>query len=281
MRQISVHYLDWPGTVSSRLVPGVFLHGFGDTARSWEQVVGYLTQTGRRIIAPDLRGFGRSGWVGAGGYYHFPDYVADVDGLVRALGVDRFVLVGHSMGGTVATLLAGSRPEQVAGLALLEGLGPPDQGVEQAPDRFRQWLEDLRDDGRSRQRMLTREEALRRLERQHGSLPRGILEKRLDDLLTEESPGQYCWHMDPLHRTTSLTPFLAGIYRSFAARVRCPVLLLDGGETGFHPPDEAERAAAFSRATLRSIPEAGHMMHWTCPWSVASELLRFFGEEGL
>jgi pimeloyl-ACP methyl ester carboxylesterase len=281
LRQILIHYLDWPETVSSALVPAIFLHGFADTARSWEQVVRPLTQAGRRVIAPDLRGFGRSGWVGAGGYYHFPDYVADVDALVRALGLERYVLVGHSMGGAVATLLAGSRPECVAGLALLEGLGPPDHGVDHAPERFRQWLEDLREDGRSRQRTLTRAEALQRLERQHAGVPRETLERQLDHLLIEESPGQFRWHLDPLHRTTSPTPFLAASYRVFAARVRCPVLLLDGGEGGFHPPDEAERVTAFPRPVVRSVPDAGHMMHWTRPDSVADELLRFLSAEGL
>jgi pimeloyl-ACP methyl ester carboxylesterase len=59
------------------------------------------------------------------------------------------------------------------------------------------------------------------------------------------------------------------------------VLLLDGGEGGFHPPDEAERVAAFPRAVVRSIPDAGHMMHWTRPDSVADELLRFLSAEGL
>lgn len=281
LRQVSCHYLDWPASTASTHLPAIFLHGFADTARSWAPIAPALTQIGRRVIAPDLRGFGQSAWVGAGGYYHFPDYVADVDALVRALGIERFVLIGHSMGGTVATLLAGSRPELVAGLALLEGLGPPDHGVEHAPDRFRQWLDDLRDDGRSRQRSVSREEALRRLERQHPGLPPDFLDKQLDHLLIEESPGRFRWHLDPLHRTTSPTPFLAATYRAFAARVRCPTLLLDGGDGGFHPPDEPERVAAFSRPSVRSIPDAGHMMHWTRPETVAEELLRFLSHEGL
>jgi pimeloyl-ACP methyl ester carboxylesterase len=276
LRELSVHYLQWHETFSPSRPTAIFLHGFADTAASWRGVAGELTRMGHRVIAPDLRGFGSSGRVGAGGYYHFPDYIADLDALVRALQLDRFFLVGHSMGGTVATLFAGSRPELLAGLVLLEGLGPPDHGPSSAPDRFRIWLDDLRDGGRSRHRAMTREEAHLRLQRQHPGVPPDILEQRLDDLLTEVTPGQFTWHLDPLHRTTSPTPFLAATYRAFAARIPCPVLLVDGGSEGFHPPDEDERIAAFPRPQRRTLQGAGHMMHWTQPQALAGELLRFF-----
>lgn len=279
LRQFSIHYLEWSENVSPGQPTTIFLHGFSDTAASWGPIAEKMTRAGHRVIAPDFRGFGQSAWVGAGGYYHFPDYIADVDGLSRALSLERFHLVGHSMGGTVATLLAGSRPDKISKLALLEGLGPPDHDVEYAPDRFRQWLDDLREEGRERQRIMSFEEAQRRLERQHPGVPESVLAERLPDLLKEESPGRFRWHLDPLHRTTSPTPFFAATYRAFAARVRCPVLLLDGGETGFHPPDEQERQSAFPRAETRSVSDAGHMMHWTKPSAVAEELLRFFSRE--
>ena len=280
LRELRCHYLDWSETVASGRLTAIFLHGFADTARSWTPIAERLTQVGHRVIAPDLRGFGQSGWVGPGGYYHFPDYVADVDALSHALGLERYLLVGHSMGGTVATLLAGSRPERVAALALLEGLGPPSNEPEHAPDRFRQWLDDIRGDGRARQRTMSRQEAALRLQRQHPTVPASILDAQLDSLLREESPGVHAWHLDPLHRTTAPTPFYAATYRAFAARVRCPVLLLDGGEDGFHPPDEAERVAAFPRPITRSLPGAGHMMHWTQPDALADALLSFFQQKG-
>src|SRR5690606_17454861 len=90
-----------------------------------------------RVIAPDQRGHGLSEHVGRGGFYHFWDYVSDLDALVGSL--ERPVdLVGHSMGGTVACLYASLRPEAVRRLVLVEGLGPPDASGEllRRPRRF-------------------------------------------------------------------------------------------------------------------------------------------------
>jgi pimeloyl-ACP methyl ester carboxylesterase len=49
---------------------------------------------------------------GCGGYYHFPDYVFDLDSVIRALGVERFKLIGHSMGGTISFLYSGTFPKK-------------------------------------------------------------------------------------------------------------------------------------------------------------------------
>jgi pimeloyl-ACP methyl ester carboxylesterase len=126
-----------------------------------------------RVIAPDLRGFGDSDRVRGGGYYHFPDYVADVDALVR----EPCFVVGHSMGGTVATLYAGARPERVKKLAVLEGVGPLDHRDEDAPLRMAKWLDDL---GKKLDAPpMTEEDAMRRLVAAHPRVPREVLASRL------------------------------------------------------------------------------------------------------
>ena len=67
----------------------VLVHGFGSgRAQNWKSTGWYggLTAAGFPIVAMDCRGHGDSGWVGAGGYYHFPDYVFDLDCVTRAFG---------------------------------------------------------------------------------------------------------------------------------------------------------------------------------------------------
>ena len=85
-------------------------HGFLDCAASFARVATALAERGHRAIAFDWRGHGKTDWVGAGGYYHFPDYALDLYELTAALELERYHLVGHSMGGTATTLFAGSRP---------------------------------------------------------------------------------------------------------------------------------------------------------------------------
>ncbi len=114
------------------------------------------------IVAPDCRGHGDSGWVGAGGYYHFPDYVLDLDSVIQALGVQSIKLIGHSMGGTISLLYTGAFPERVIKLALIEGVGPVGMNFADAPLRMAQWIGEIRERGRNHFRDILQRRGRRR-----------------------------------------------------------------------------------------------------------------------
>jgi pimeloyl-ACP methyl ester carboxylesterase len=255
----------------------LLLHGFMDAGGSFDLVAPTLADAGLRVLAPDLRGFGESDRVSGGGYYHFPDYVADVDALLSGVTGDLFV-VGHSMGGTIATLFAGARPERVQKLAVLEGVGPLDSPDDTAPLRLHKWLEQLASPPRAQP--MTEEDALRRLVAAHPRIDREVLATRLVHLARPEGDG-LVWRFDPLHRTTSPMPFFAKVYSAFAARVACPVLYVTGGPLGWRVPDEDARVAAFADAKRVDIDGAGHMMHWTAPGPLAMHLETFLCSDGV
>jgi pimeloyl-ACP methyl ester carboxylesterase len=267
------HVLEWPGA-SSRTV--FLIHGYMDAAGTWDRVAPALVASGHRVLAADMRGFGEGARAPSGSYYHFADYVADVAELTAVIVPEEpFALVGHSMGGTIATLFAGAFPERVSRLANLEGLGPPDYPFDAGPIRMRSWIEQVRAlRAKDRLRTMTREEARERLAGNHPGVPADVLDHRLPHLVREEGGG-VVWRVDPLHRTTSPLPFFARLWIEFAKRVTCPVMFVDGGEAGFHPPDENERLAAFGDLRRETIADAGHMMHWTRPEKVGA-LLRSF-----
>src|SRR5262245_37916897 len=75
----------------------LLLHGFLDAGSTWDLTAPLLAKAGHEVLAPDLRGFGKSDWIGAGGYYYFPDYVADVVALIDQINPERLGVVGHSM----------------------------------------------------------------------------------------------------------------------------------------------------------------------------------------
>jgi pimeloyl-ACP methyl ester carboxylesterase len=253
----------------------LLLHGFLDAGSTWDLVAAPLAAAGHRVVAPDLRGFGLTDRVGSGGYYHFPDYVADVDDLVRALAPERLVVVGHSMGGGVATLFTGARPDRVERLVVLEGLGPMSDPPELGVDRFRRWLDDRERIGRTPRPLADLDEATARLAATHPRIDRAILRSRAERLVRRDDEGRLVWAWDPLHRTTSPTPFRAEIYASFLQAIACPTLYVGGGPLGWHPPDLDERLRHIRSLERFDVPDAGHMMHWTAPLAVASRILEF------
>ena len=97
-------------------LPRVFLHYWGGSSRTWRHVTQALAAT-CRTIALDHRGWGQSDAPAAG--YALADLSADVLGVIAALNLHRYVLVGHSMGGKVAQLLAAQQPVGLAGLVLV------------------------------------------------------------------------------------------------------------------------------------------------------------------
>ncbi|EIJ48792.1 putative hydrolase [Herbaspirillum sp. GW103] len=94
----------------------VLLHYYGGSSRTWDAVAGKLAQR-YRIIATDHRGWGQSDAPAEG--YGIADLAADAEGVIAALGLQRYVLVGHSMGGKVAQLMASRRPHGLQGLILI------------------------------------------------------------------------------------------------------------------------------------------------------------------
>jgi pimeloyl-ACP methyl ester carboxylesterase len=253
------------------------VHGFLDAAGTWDLVAPALAARGLRVLAPDMRGFGDGARAPEGSYYHFVDYVFDLADLVDALSPgEPIALVGHSMGGMVATLFAGTFPERVARLAVIEGVGPPDNPHEVGPVRMRGWIEQVRASrmrGTRARATFTAEEALRKLVANHPNVAKEVLAHRLPHLTADAGEGRLAWHFDPLHRTTAPVPFFAKLFVEFAKKVGCPVLFVSGGPRGYHPPDEEERLAAFATVTRAELPDAGHMVHWTEPAALAPLLL--------
>lgn len=256
----------------------VLLHGFMDSGATWDMVAPVLARGGHDVIAPDLRGFGQSEYVGAGGYYHFPDYVADLAALVDAMAPRRLAIVGHSMGGTVAALYTGTYPEKVERLALLEGTGPIATDPPLAVDRMAAWLRTMREVSRTPKPLSSMQEAVERLSLHHPRVPREVIESRARLLTRTDDTGRLLWAYDPLHRTTAPTPFSVESFHAFLRRIECPTLVVSGGPLGWHPPDEAQRVACLKHALFMELPNAGHMMHWTEPTSLGGRLSQFFGE---
>jgi pimeloyl-ACP methyl ester carboxylesterase len=272
------HVLEWEGAHEGRGGDGatvVIVHGFQDAAATWEDVAGDLAASGLRVLAPDMRGFGDGPRVPPGAYYYFPDYISDIAGIVReqVQGVPLF-LVGHSMGATVVAYFAGAFPERVTKLALIDGVGPPDNPPEVAPIRMRRWIETAYEASSTDRKPMTPLDALMRLKRFNPDVDEAVLARKIPQLSTE-TPGGLVWKTDPLHTTMSPLPFYAASYKAFARAVTCPVLHVSGGVRGHHIPEEEERLASFPKVERVTI-EGGHALHWSKPRELVAALVAFW-----
>ncbi len=103
-----------------RGVPALLVHGFGGSGHDWRRMAPLLDPN-YRLLIPDLPGFGRSEKPDV--EYSLDYYIRFIDEFTGLLGVSRFHLVGHSMGGQIAAAFALHRPEKIASLVLLDPAG--------------------------------------------------------------------------------------------------------------------------------------------------------------
>jgi pimeloyl-ACP methyl ester carboxylesterase len=274
---LHLHLLEWDGGGDHTVF---LLHGFLDNAFSWEAMMEHGLGARLHVVAPDLRGHGDSDWIGAGGYYHFVDYLADVQELAGLIARQRLSLVGHSMGGSVAGYFAGSYPERVHKLALLEGLGPP-EASDTMPERVRTWVAAWqRARAATPRSYASLDEAAARL-RQHDPLLAPELALRLAATGTRLTDGGYVFKHDPLHLTPGPYGFSLALAQQFWQRVRGPTLLVDGAQSLFRAREEetARRAASFANARPVTLDGAGHMMQRHQPAALARLLAQFLEDE--
>ena len=281
VRGLKIHYAEWGDRTDVLLV---LVHGFLDHARSWDPFIEVLQRVSSRplwIVAPDCRGHGDSGWVGAGGYYHFPDYVLDLDCLIQILGVPSVHLMGHSMGGSISFQYSGTFPDRVKKLILVEGLGPPGLDFATAPLKMEKWLADMKTwKGKRTSEYSSVQSAAVRLRRENPRLSPELALSLAGHGTKRNGSGKWVWKFDPLHRTTCPQPFYVGHATEFLRRIQCPVLII-WGERGYRSlrADADRRLAALARRSTVEIPEAGHMVHHDDPEGLARAATEFLNQE--
>jgi pimeloyl-ACP methyl ester carboxylesterase len=260
--------------------PMFLLHGWMDVSASFQFLVDCL-QRDRYVVAPDWRGFGLTEW--ARGGYWFPEYYADLDVLLDIYQPDTPVnLVGHSMGGNVACTYAGIRPQRVARVATLEGLGMARTGPGQAPGRLGRWLDELRAPPQFRPYRSFADVASR-LKRSNPRLTDANADFLARHWARQLDGGEVVLVSDPQHKIVN--PYLFRIEEMLACwrLITAPVLLVTGKHSHIPgwmkdtPGQVDERKAAFKDFREVVLDGSGHMMHHDQPQHLA-ELIESFLE---
>jgi pimeloyl-ACP methyl ester carboxylesterase len=237
-------------------LPLVFMHYYGGSSRTWKHVVARLAP-GFRTVAIDHRGWGESDAPAAG--YGLADLAADAEGVIAALDLRRYVLVGHSMGGKVAQLMASRRPAGLAGLVLVAP-SPPSPMVMPAQARAmmagayasRGAVEAAIDTMLTAKPLSTQDR-----------------EQVIEDSLRGAPQAKAAWP-----RSTSLEDIAAQ-----AGDITVPTLVIAGALDRVDPPIrlQAELLPRIPQAVMRVLPDTGHLSMLESPDAVAALIADFAG----
>lgn len=274
LRGLRYHVRHW----GDEAAPPLFmLHGWMDVGASFQFIVDHLQQDWH-VMAPDWRGFGRTEWSNADCYW-FPDYLADLESLLDVLAPAQSIhLVGHSMGGVVALLYAGVRPQRVSSVVNLDGLGLKDIPSSQAPVRYAQWLDELKAGPRLRD-YANLEQVAERLKQTN---PRLTLERAafLAQHWSFEEAGRFHIAGDPAHKLVNPVLYRESELRACWQQVICPVLwveaeLSDALQWAGARAEVDARRSVLAQLQVQTIANAGHMLHHDQPLLAAQLIEKF------
>lgn len=261
-QRLTLSYAEW-GEPSAP--PLVLVHGGRDQKRSWDRVAARLAET-YRVIAFDLRGHGQSDWV-SDGDYGVMDHVYDLNSLVDALELERFTLLGHSLGGNITLRFTGLFPDRIKKLIAIEGLGPsPKMLVERQSqpltERLSNWIEQRRSlSDRGPRVMQDLAEAEGRMKAAFSHLPDDLIHHLTETGIKTNPDGTVSWAYDPAGMGRSPADISHDDFVELWTKITCPTWLVYGANSWASNPAEDGRARHFQNATVTLIEDAGHWLH--------------------
>jgi pimeloyl-ACP methyl ester carboxylesterase len=252
------------------------LHGWLDNAMSFAALAAELSDW--EILALDFAGHGASGHLPEGGWYHFIDYLDDVAAALEHRPVE--LLIGHSLGGAVATAWAAARPETVPRLALIEALGPLPGDPQLAVKSLRQGLSErhaiatkkLRRFSDAEQAIIARLGANRMQQESAAALVgRGL----------RRAGEGWVWASDPRLTVASPWRLPETFIQQWITAIEAPTLVIaaDHVPPYFQPAVRDARLALLRDGQMAVLP-GHHHLHMDTPEPVAAAIQSFVAGHG-
>ncbi|WLG76703.1 alpha/beta hydrolase [Pseudomonas sp. FP1911] len=247
---LKLFYRDYTSKGSE--IPVICLHGFMRNSRDFEDLAPHLS-TGRRVIAPDLRGRGRSDRATDAEGYHFDLLIQDTWELLDHLEIKRVVIIGTTLGGLMAIEMAGQNPERVAGIVVndigaevpLAALKRMASHAENADYSFDEAVARVKEHNEAIYPGLEQSEWSRLMLRAYHETTTGRYERDFDLLTMRESARMQAKRPE--------------FWLEFAKASAVPAALIRGELSDLLTADIATRMLAVNAsATLTSVSDRGH-----------------------
>jgi pimeloyl-ACP methyl ester carboxylesterase len=279
IRTLQHHVRVW-GEPAPDKIPLVMVHGWMDVAASYQFIVDALNHD-HYIIAPDWRGFGLTATTEADTFW-FPDYLADLDFLL-----DHYVpngpihLVGHSMGGNVAMIYAGIRPERIRRLVNLEGFGMPATRPTQAAGRYASWMDSLKKLHQGEMELKaynTVDGVAQRLMKTNARLSADKANWLAHHWARETAQGQWRIMGQAAHKMPHAMLYRLDEVQTLYGAISAPTLMVEAEDDSmstwykgkFTLEEHHERLKVVRNLQMAHVKDAGHMVHHDQPKVLAS-----------
>ena len=241
------HYLDWGSEKNPTIL---LLHGALQQGHSWDFVALSLSDE-YHIIALDARGHGETQWA-PGGDYTVEAHQRDMEGVVKTLDLDPFILVGHSMGGRNAFVFASQHPELVRALAIVD-TGPEVNLVGTTRIQNFRELPDMLD---------SHEEFVTRIQEYTGRSRSQVL-GALKYSIKELPAGRWTWKYDRLLRQHGYKPqtWPSEKLWEYLGQIECPTIIIRGGDSDIFTPQVMDRMLETIPGSIGAVvPGARHLV---------------------
>lgn len=272
---LELHLLRW----STEGVPMLLIHGFGNDAHIWDDFAPTVTSA-YQVLALDLRGHGDSDWSEEGAY-DYENHMADLDAVVAALGIERMVVVGHSLGGRVSMMYAGAHPERFAGLVIVDSAPELDA---RGTTRIRMEVQEHKDPSFAN---VAEYEAM--LAHNYPAATPTAIKRMAKSGLRQREDGRFILKQDTSYRgarggkswdaedmATREGENQELMWKALAA-LECPTLVVRGAASDIMSPEVADKMAdeVLSNGTLAIVGQAGHSVMTDNPEGFAAAVGEF------
>lgn len=275
--RLRLHFWDWGRDDKPALI---LVHGGLDHARNWDWVARVLREH-FHVYAVDLRGHGNSQWA-PGALYSIAEHILDLSALADIINAFPIYLIGHSLGGIVASLYAGIYPDRVKKLISIEGLGPPAGHRIHRPayERIRQWIERVRETERREPHSYPNlDAAVKRMKEANPHLSDEVAQHLTLHGTNWNADGSLVWKFDNYARP--FAPYGQNLQEmgDIFGQIACPTLLFWGKESWASDPETDDRAANIKNRRIVKVEHAGHWVHHDQLQVFLAETQRFLNDE--
>ncbi|OFC71047.1 alpha/beta fold hydrolase [Alteromonas confluentis] len=234
------------------------LHGFLDNAASLAPLAPYLQNS--RFIALDLAGHGHSSHRPAGAHYHQADFLQDLYALITENAFSDVILLGHSLGGILATLYAAAFPDQIKAVISIDACGPLTKSADSSAEQLRESIQSRFKKRKNRLNIVDLEGAVK-ARCAVSDIDKDNARVILSRNLTQDASGHCFWSSDPKLRTKSTLRFTEEQAEALMRNVRCPVWFAAASNSFKKMPDVYSVRKDWFVSSQCEVFEGGHHIH--------------------